>query len=106
MIIILTEKDDTQTQQQLFFIIRCIFVLLGFCLMILQAVYIEVFFNCLKFETEDYLAQKDCFFKFGFVFLRIIMVVLSFLLRGNTTGGFFRDCINCLILLILLVKHY
>ena len=34
------------------------------------------------------------------------MVVLSFLLRGNTTGGFFRDCINCLILLILLVKHY
>jgi hypothetical protein len=86
--------------------IRAIFVLLGFTLMLAQSIYIEVFFNCLKFETEDHLVQKDCFFKFGFVFLRIIMVIISFLLKGGGSKGFIRDFSMCMILLILLVKHY
>jgi hypothetical protein len=50
--------------------------------------------------------QKDCFFKFGFVFLRIIMVIISFLLQGAGSKGFIRDFSMCMILLILIVKHY
>ena len=106
MITLLQEKNNSETQQLLFQIIRFFIVFIGFVFMLAQVLYIEIFYNCLKFETSDYLAQKDFAYKFISVYLRIFMVIISFLLKGDGTIGIFRDILNCFILLSLLVKHY
>ena len=74
--------------------------------MLTQAIYIKVFFNSLYFETDDKLTVKYCFFKYGYLVLRIFMVIISFWIKGRSANGFVRDCINCFALLILVTKHY
>ncbi len=85
---------------------RVIFVLLLFVIMLVQSLYSEIFFNCLRFQTKDSLSTKDCYFKFEFLVLRIMMAIVSFSLKGQGTAGIIRDLLLFLILVILVTRHY
>jgi len=52
VVYITTSGSDSFT---LIYVLKTFVVVIGFILMVAQAIYIEVFFNCLKFETSDLL---------------------------------------------------
>ena len=59
-------------------------VFISFIVMVLQMVYIEVFIQSPKFNTKDFLYQRNGYFKYGYSIIRILIVIITYVFNSES----------------------
>ncbi len=107
LMVVFLQSSETSFQAQIFSALRMTLLFISFIVMMLQMVYIEIFIQSPKFNTEDFLYQRNGFFKYGYSIIRILIVIITYVFNSESkTQQNLKTILTSYLLLLLLINHY